>query len=72
MSKKKANADLKRNSSGYFDFTSYDAIKKADKEIEAERHHRLIGAILRICELSGFTVESHIVLRDMRTGRVWK
>lgn len=38
---------------------------------ERERHSKLIGALLRICELSDFQVISHISVRDLRTGREW-
>ena len=40
--------------------------------IVRERHHRLIGCILRICELSGYSVEERIVVKDKRTGKVWR
>ena len=55
----------------YDDFT--DESKKANKKkADIERHHRMIGAILRICELAGYKVESRIVLRDIKTGKIWK
>ena len=63
--------ELKRNGSGYLDPTAYNAIKHIDAE-EEERFHRLLGTIFYICELAGFHVESRIVMRDTRTGRVWK
>lgn len=65
------NRDLRRNSEGYLDLTAYEAIKKADNDLEIERHRKLIGCILRVCELAGFSVESKIVLRDNRTGKIW-
>lgn len=63
--------DLRRNSEHYLDPTAHDAIIKADAELEWERHHKLIGALLRICELSDFEVIERIVVRDKRTGKVW-
>lgn len=68
------NKDLRRNGSGCPDPTAYEAIKRVDAEmaLEFERHHKLIGCILRICELSGFAVEERIVVKDLRTGKVWK
>jgi hypothetical protein len=66
------NNDLKRNGSGYYDPTAYKAIKKADADLELERVNKLIGCIFRICELSDFYVEERIVLRDKRTGKVWR
>ena len=62
--------DLKRNGSGYIDMTAYEAIKHA--EIERERYQKMIGCILRMCELGGFHVENHIVLKDKKTGKVWE
>jgi hypothetical protein len=61
---------LRRNGSGYSDPTAYAAIKKAD--LADERFHMLLGAIYNICELSGFELEERIVLRDKRTGKVWR
>lgn len=58
----------------YDNFTdeSKKAIKTNKKKADIERHHRMIGAILRICELAGYKVESRIVLRDIKTGKIWK
>ena len=58
------------NGSGYFDDTAGKAIDKADKD--DERFHKLLETIFNICELSDFHVEGRIVLKDKRTGRVWK
>ena len=68
----KKDSDLKKNASGCKDLTAYEGIKNADKALEKERYKKLIGAILRVCEPAGFTVESKIVLKDNRTGKVWK
>ena len=50
--------------------------KEFKTEIEKEelrnRHNKLLKSIFVICELAGFKVESRIVLRDKKTGRVWK
>ena len=62
--------DLKRNAEGYPDPTAYEAITNLD--METERFRKFIGAILRICELSDFHLEEHIVVRDNRTGRIWR
>lgn len=71
MAKKNKDNDLKKNGSGYYDPTAYNAIKKLDEE-ESDRFYKLLDAIYDICELSGFHVEEHIVLKDKRTGRVWR
>lgn len=58
------------NGSGYFDDTAGKAIDKADKD--DERFHKLLETIFNICELFDFHVEGRIVLKDKRTGRVYK
>lgn len=62
--------DLKKNAEGYPDPTPYQAI--VNIESEHERYRKVIGCILRICELSGFELEERIVLKDKRTGRIWR
>lgn len=64
---------LRRNGEGYPDPTAYEAIKRAEAEHERERERflKLVGCILRICELSGFHLEERLVLRDKCTGKVW-
>ena len=59
-----------RNPSGCIDKTAHDAIEKADAE--RERLHSIIDVIYTICELAGFRVEERIVLRDKKTGRIWR
>lgn len=61
---------LKYNAEHYPDPTPYNAIKKI--ESEHERHRKLIGCILRICELAGFEVMDRIVLLDKTTGKIWR
>ena len=65
---------LDKNHEGYPDPTAYEAITHADAQrtVEFERHRKLIGCILRICELAGYSVESRISVRDLRTGKVWE
>lgn len=58
------------NGSGYFDDTAGKAIDRTDKD--DERFHKLLETIFNICELSGFRIESRIVIKDKRTGRVYK
>lgn len=63
---------LRKNGEGYPDPTAYKAIKKVDHEdYDRKRFLRVVGCILRICELSGFHLEEKIVLRDTRTGKVY-
>lgn len=62
--------DLKRNGSGCPDPTAYEAIKNIDEE--TARFQRLLNTIFYICEIAGFHVEERIVIRDKRTGRIWR
>lgn len=63
--------DLGKNAEGYSDPTAYQAIRNIEREDE-ERFHKLLKAIFNICELSGFQVDERIVLRDLKTGKVWR
>lgn len=59
----------KYNASGCKDLTAYHAIKNVDAEA---RYYKLLGVIFAICELSGFHLEGRIVLKDKKTGKVWR
>lgn len=65
--------NLKFNSEGYPDPTAYEAISKAApvSAEDYERHKKLIGCLLRVCELADFEVIERISVRDKRTGKVW-
>ena len=62
--------DPRKNASGCFDPTAYEAIKNLEKEDEA--FHKLLHTIFNICELSGFQIEGRIVLVDKHSGKVWR
>lgn len=62
--------DIRLNASGYSDPTAYAAIKKIDAD-EA-RFQKLLTVIFAICELAGFHIEERIVIRDLKTGKVWR
>lgn len=62
--------DVRKNGSGYVDQTAGKAIVKVDKE--TERFQKLLDTIFNICELSGFHIEERIVIKDKRTGRIWR
>lgn len=63
--------DLGKNAEGYPDPTACQAIRNIEREDE-ERFHKLLKTIFNICELSGFRVDERIVLRDLKTGKVWR
>ena len=62
--------NIKRNGSGYYDPTAYEAINNIARE--EERLHILLKAIFAVCELAGFHVEERIVLKDKKTGKIWR
>lgn len=65
--------DPRRNASGYLDMTAYKAIEKVDREAEAEeRFKKLLSTIFYICDLAGFRIENRLVIRDKKTGKVWR
>lgn len=67
--------DLKYNGEGYVDPTAYEALSNVEAEqvcSERYRFNRLRGCLLRVCELAGFKIEGPLVLRDLRTGKVWR
>lgn len=66
----KNDNEIKRNSSGYVDPTAYAVMKKETEE--EERFHKLLHTIFYICENAGFHLEERVVLKDLKTGRIWK
>ena len=62
--------DLKRNGSGAIDNTAEEAIKNVDSE--SVRFHKMLKGIFRICRFYGFHLEERIVVKDMRTGHIWR
>ena len=73
------NENIMKNGSGYTDSVAGEAITNMDNENvkkpenkEYTRYRKFVGCILRICELSGYHLEERIVVRDIRTGKIWK
>lgn len=66
--------DIRKNASGYSDPTAYQAIKNVDNVSleESDRFHNLLDILFYITELAGFEIEGRIVLKDTRTGKVWR
>ena len=62
--------DIKVNGSGVKDPTASKAINKVDKE--QERFHAFLNLLFTLCELSGYHIEERIVVKDLKTGRVWR
>lgn len=59
----------KFNASGCKDTTAYEAIKNIESE---KRFNKLLAKIFRLCELYGFHLEGRVVLRDKKTGKIWR
>ena len=65
--------DPRRNASGYMDLTAYEAIRNVDREADAEkRYKKLLSTIFYICDLAGFHIEGRLVIKDKKTGKVWR
>ena len=62
----------KRNMSACLDLTAYEAIKHADAAMERERLHRILDILHMVSELNDFQIEGRIVLKDKRTGKIWR
>lgn len=60
--KRMRDDDIRGNGSGGKDPTAH----------EEERFKRLMATIFYICENAGFHIEERIVIRDKRTGRIWR
>lgn len=43
-----------------------------ESDYEQRRVNSLLHIIFKICELSGFWVEERIVLKDRKTGKIWR
>lgn len=69
--------DIRKNGSGCVDPTAYKAIKNVMKEGKMksssdQRFEDLLKTIFTICELSDFHIEERIVVKDKRTGKIWR
>lgn len=70
--KHEQNENPKKNVEGYSDMTPHEAIKNMNYKQEIGRVHKLVHTIFYICNLAGFDVVERIVLRDRKTGKIWK
>ena len=60
--KRMRDDDIRVNGSGCKDPTAH----------EEERFKRLMATIFYICENAGFHIEERMVIKDKRTGRIWR
>lgn len=61
-------SDVSKNTSGYSDPTVAEAITHADEAYD--RFNKLLGIIFKLCDISGFHLESKIIVRDNKTGKI--
>lgn len=59
-----------KNKSGCSDPTAYTAIKRND--IESRNFHRALNALYKVCDKYGFYFDERVVLKDKKTGKVWR
>ena len=64
------NYNPKKNHEGYNDPTTYAAMKKI--EAENKRFYDLLDVLYTTCALSGFEILDRIVLKDKKTGKIWR
>ena len=62
--------ELKRNGSGYYDPTAEKAIKTI--VANEKKVTKLIKTIQAVAHLAGYEIEGRIVLRDKKSGEVWR
>ena len=66
----KNEKDIRKNKEGYNDPTPYSVLKKEQRD--EERFQRLLATIFYICENAGFHIEERIVVRDLKTGKIYR
>lgn len=68
------NNDYRKNASGLYDPTAYEAITHVDREAAESdvRFYKLLHTIFHICELAGFNVQGRLTLKDQVTGKIYK
>lgn len=62
--------EFRRNGSGYIDPTAAKAL--VNYEDEQRRHDELIQHIQYMCKLAGFKIQGRILLKCVKSGKVWK
>ena len=71
MSTQKSRDDFKRNKSGYKDPCAYKAIYNVDRE-QQDKYDAVMDSIEKVCEQANFEIIDQIILRDKKSGRVWR
>ena len=66
------NNDLRKNGSGCWDLTAYEAIKNLEGDDDYERACAFIDAVKALAKESDFKIINRIRFKDKRTGRIYK
>lgn len=66
------NHDPRKNESGCWDLTAYEAIKNLEGDEDYERACAFINAIKALAKASDFKIINRIRFKDKRTGRIYK
>lgn len=66
--------DIGKNASGYRDPVAREAISSAVKDAREDeaRFYKFLDTIFNMAELSGFHFEERVVVKDKKTGKVWR
>lgn len=62
--------DIRKNKEGYHDPTPCGVLTKEQKD--EERFQRLLATIFYICENAGFHIEGRMVIKDVKSGKIWR
>lgn len=64
----------RKNAEGYNDPTAYEAIKNAEQNQDKDdaRFHQLLNLLFQLYEIADFHIEGRIVLKDKKTGKIWR
>lgn len=62
--------ELSRNGSGYSDPTAYKAMRHVCDE--EERFKELLKVLFYVTKNAGFHIEERMVIKDLKTGRIWR
>lgn len=62
----------KKNSEGYDDPTTFAAMRKVDNDPEQKELTCLIKMITKIASYAGYSIENRIILKNKKTGKIWR
>ena len=62
---------MKKNASGCFDLTAYEAIKHADHKPDV-RLSNAVKAVKQVLNLAGFEMVGRVVVKDVKTGKEFR